>query len=65
MCVRVLQRELGMEPDAETKQLYRELVRWQPHSARAQGHTRPHNQHDAEQPLRDVLGKDAPLIGRD
>ena len=65
MCVRVLQRELGVEPDAETKRLYRELVRWQPHSARAQGHTRPHNQHDAEQPLRDVLSKDAPLIGRD
>jgi len=37
-CVGVLRRELNVEPEAETKQLYRELVRQQPQgSAKAQG----------------------------
>src|SRR5262249_26008824 len=43
MCVRVLQRELGVEPEAETKQLYQELVRQQPHgSAKASDRAQPH-----------------------
>ena len=62
MCVRVLQRELRVEPDAETKRLYRELVRWQPHSA---PNASLHNRHDAEQLVLDGLSKDTVLIGRE
>ena len=66
MCVRVLQRELRVEPDAETKLLYRELVRWQPHSSpNGSDRTRPHRRHDAEQLVLDGLSKDTVLIGRE
>jgi DNA-binding SARP family transcriptional activator/tetratricopeptide (TPR) repeat protein len=66
MCVGILRRELGMEPEAETKQLYQELVRRQPQrSAKAPGLGRSDKRHDAEQPLLDLLSKDTPLIGRE
>src|SRR5262245_12736285 len=64
-CVGVLQRELGVEPEAETKQLYRELVRRRPlRSATELDRKRPHKR-EAEQTLFDPLSKDRPLIGRE
>ena len=66
ICVRVLQRELGMEPEAETKRLYQELVRRQPQGfAKAPDRAQLHNRHGSEQPFPDLLTKYTPLIGRE
>jgi DNA-binding SARP family transcriptional activator/tetratricopeptide (TPR) repeat protein len=36
-CVEALERELGVEPEAETRQLYRELLQTRPRAARVEG----------------------------
>src|SRR5439155_25825993 len=40
-CVGVLERELGLEPEAETKQLYRELLQARPQVTRMAEQRRP------------------------
>jgi len=40
-CVRVLERELGLEPDAETRRLYRELLQTPTRSAPSASERRP------------------------
>jgi DNA-binding SARP family transcriptional activator/pimeloyl-ACP methyl ester carboxylesterase len=62
-CVTVLQRELGVEPEPETKQLYQDILRQRitdrrpglPHAAGA----------PARPPAREHSLADTPLIGRD
>jgi len=55
MCVGVLERELGLEPEAETRRLYRELLQARPQSAHA------------ADPLRraaNLSTPETPLVGR-
>jgi DNA-binding SARP family transcriptional activator len=65
LCVEVLQRDLGSEPEAETKQLYLELVRQPPaEPEKATRARRASRRRDV--PARvEVPSKDAPLFGRD
>jgi DNA-binding SARP family transcriptional activator len=55
LCVGVLERELGVEPEADTKELYRELLQARPQPART------------AEPLgraAHLVTSDAPLVGR-
>jgi DNA-binding SARP family transcriptional activator/ABC-type cobalamin/Fe3+-siderophores transport system ATPase subunit len=62
-CVTVLQRELGAEPEVETRQLYRDLLRQPPADAAKPTHTRPRPR---AVPARiDLPGRDTLLFGRD
>jgi len=54
-CVRVLERELGLEPEAETRRLYRELLQTPPRGA-----DRAHER----QPTASVSEPQTPLVGR-
>jgi DNA-binding SARP family transcriptional activator len=59
VCVGVLERELGLEPEAETKQLYREILQ----AARADGGPTAPGVRPAPPPLPGP-GSDTPLVGR-
>jgi DNA-binding SARP family transcriptional activator len=58
-CVAVLKRELDLEPEAETKQLYQELVRQRPGRAEKRGGPTPGPRTSVRE------APDTPLIGRD
>jgi len=60
-CVGVLRRELGVEPEAETKQLYQELLRQRPGRAASSDRLAP----APRAPDREVSAPETPLIGRD
>ena len=66
LCVDILQRELGIEPEEETKRLYEEILR-QRTSRRAKVLDPPwlSSQRGAAGAHLDLPGKDAPLIGRE
>src|SRR5207249_12157649 len=68
ICVGVLQRELGVEPETKSKQLYQELLRQRPSHAAANMES-PATAHPApgEVPLLhdDTLPRELPLIGRE
>ena len=54
-CIAVLERELGLKPEAETKQLYRELLQARPQVARVA---------DQRRPAGHIITSDTALIGR-
>src|SRR5213083_2176827 len=54
-CIGVLERELGLEPEAETKQLYRELLQARPQVARVA---------DQRRPAGHLITSDTALVGR-
>src|SRR5216117_2695255 len=54
-CVGVLERELGVEPEAETRQLYRDLLQTRPQVARVA---------DQRRPAGHIITSDTALIGR-
>lgn len=58
-CVAVLQRELGIEPEAGTRQLYQELVRQRPVRAARSDRLAPRVS------VEDAPAPDTPLVGRD
>ena len=64
LCADALQRELGVEPDAETRRLYREIIRARPAST-----SQPAAPGPAEPPPSGSGGRrprdPAPLVGRD
>jgi DNA-binding SARP family transcriptional activator len=60
-CVAVLQRELGVEPETETKQLYQETVRRRAEAASR----RPQPQRAGEGTAPEAAVPETPLIGRD
>ncbi len=67
LCVGVLQRELGIEPEEETKQLYQEILRRRPSLAATSEPVISRNSEPLatlrRRPL--TLATDIPLIGRD
>jgi DNA-binding SARP family transcriptional activator len=66
LCVSALQRELGVEPEQETKQLYQEILRQRPSSrAKVLDPPWPRSQRGAVGMHPDLPGKDAPLVGRE
>jgi DNA-binding SARP family transcriptional activator len=76
ICVSVLQRELGAEPEAQTKQLYQEILQHRSAGARTAGTPRADvASHDDDagvetsrrtrKPMTDVAIEVMPLIGRD
>jgi DNA-binding SARP family transcriptional activator len=66
LCVDVLQRELGVEPEEATKQVYRELLpQPSPRLAVSQADSLPHQRRRRLRPHRRSRGVTAPLIGRD
>ena len=50
-CVAVLQRELGVEPEAETRQLYQEILRERPEIARSRAIARASGRRPRERPV--------------
>ena len=60
-CVGVLQRELGVEPEAETKQLYHELLRERPGRAGTSDRLAP----AVGVPVPETPAHETPLLGRD
>jgi DNA-binding SARP family transcriptional activator len=67
-CVGVLQRELGVEPDAETKQLYQELLRRPASATRAPGFRGDDRSRPARLAARarvELPAGDTPLFGRE
>jgi hypothetical protein len=60
-CVGVLQRELGVEPEAETKQVYQELLREQPGRAARGDRLAP----APPVPVQEGPAPETPLIGRE
>lgn len=65
LCVDVLQRELGSEPEPETKQLYLGLLRRHPPDAEKAARARqPSRRRDAP-PRVELPSKDTPLFGRE
>lgn len=69
ICVAVLQRELGAEPEAETKQLYQDILRGRPAESRDSERlpTHPVRQRPravAARPTIHIHIDEAPLIGR-
>jgi DNA-binding SARP family transcriptional activator len=63
VCVGALQRELGMEPEAETRQLYLSLLRERSSPAELAAYAAPG---EAEPPrLPPILASEPPLVGRD
>lgn len=69
VCVGVLQRELGVEPEAETKQLYQEILQGRTHHApemNAQPVRKTRRRRRADSEARpDPFAFDTPLIGRE
>src|SRR5215469_13032063 len=63
LCVDVLQRELGVEPEETTKQIYRELLPQSPRLAAPQADSLPHQRRRRAHRRSRRLA--APLIGRD
>ena len=65
ICIGVLQRELGVEPEAKTKQLYHEVLRQRPSRAGAtvEGPAPAHGG-PAEVP-HETLPRELPLVGRE
>ena len=62
-CVGVLQRELGLEPEPETKELYQEILRLRPTPPET-APTRAHARAGEPTARRVVSALEAPLIGR-
>src|SRR5262245_38089159 len=68
LCVDVLQRELGVEPEEATKQVYRELLPQpspRPTTAQADAHTLPQRRRRHRPSHHRSRPDTAPLIGRD
>ena len=68
VCVGALQRELGVEPEATTKQLYQEILRQRPLPAATNVESldmAPTAPLDAPRSLDETLSRDLPLIGRE
>src|SRR5262245_10346864 len=66
LCVDVLQRELGVEPEDATKQVYRELLpQSSPRQPAPQAESLPHQRRRRLRALRRSRRLAAPLIGRD
>ena len=64
-CITVLRRELGTEPEDETRQLYRDLLRQRlPEEAFAESSKRSRARPEGTLPSLDLPGRDTPLIGR-
>jgi len=65
LCVSVLQRELGVEPEADTRQLYQEILRRRP--SRDSGHDgiRSGARHEPGPLASGMAAASTPLIGRD
>jgi DNA-binding SARP family transcriptional activator len=64
VCVGVLQRELGVEPEADTRRLYQEILRQRPRGE-PDGKTAPHTSAPAAlAPSPMIGGSTTPLIGR-
>ena len=66
LCVDALQREVGVEPQPETRRLYQEVVRSRrvPQGSADPGSTAPRTSSPAE-PAQEPVRAAAPLIGRD
>lgn len=58
-CVNVLERELGVMPEAETKELYREILQTRPRVARTEAQAFPGSAR------LDRPASDTPIVGRD
>lgn len=67
ICVGVLQRELGVEPEATTKELYREILRQRPSPAPATLESPPPGAMPGEAPSlpNESLPRELPLVGRE
>ena len=68
VCVGVLQRELGVEPETTTKQLYQEILRQRPPHATADVEspaTAPAGPAEAPGPPEETLPRELPLVGRE
>jgi predicted ATPase len=68
ICIGVLQRELGVEPETTTKQLYQELLRQRPSHvvASVEGpSTAPGGSVETPGPPDEALPRELPLIGRE
>jgi adenylate cyclase len=68
LCVGVLQRELGVEPEQETKQLYREILRQRPLDVMAglEGPATGRSGHaEVLAPPAETMSREVPLVGRD
>jgi DNA-binding SARP family transcriptional activator/tetratricopeptide (TPR) repeat protein len=66
ICVNVLSRELGTEPEPETRALYRELLRASPDAVAAQAKPRPRTSRVAARPRSAAFsGERPPIVGRD
>jgi DNA-binding SARP family transcriptional activator/predicted ATPase len=63
LCLGVLQRELSIEPELTTKELYRDILRQRPspaiESVPPPGHTAA-----SDRPVHETLPRDLPLVGR-
>ena len=62
-CVRVLERELGIEPEAATKALYQDILRQRPRRSFAPNAAAPRPGHLGERPGQ-VAGVETELVGR-
>ena len=67
LCVGVLQRELGVEPEATTKQLYQEILRQRPPHAAATWSARRRRRRcrPKRRARRRTLPRELPLVGRE
>ena len=66
VCLGVLQRELGVEPEETTKQLYQEILRQRPlpTATNVERLDTPTLLADAARPSEDALPRELPLVGR-
>jgi len=68
ICIGVLQRELGVEPETPTKQLYQEILRQRPSPAAVSVESpsmAPAVPAEAPGPPHDTLPRELPLVGRE
>src|SRR5262249_25855507 len=65
LCVSVLQRELGVEPEADTRQLYQEVLRRRPVQAGADAGTRGRGSPKPSPNLSAIDAMSTPLVGRE
>jgi len=65
LCVGVLKRELGVEPEADTRQLYGEILRQRPRRAPVAGATRGGLGEERVPPPSWMTATSMPLIGRE
>ena len=65
LCVGILQRELGVEPEADTRQLYQEILRRRPAREPAAGAIRVIPEHGPLSASPSIATPPTPLIGRD